>query len=720
MSIEIKSALAEVAPFIDEVIARADSDKNALGFLPHTIYLEAAYLGKLLVATYKDGDQEHYAGHLLFGGVFPQARIFQLYVGPSHRGRGIARELLKFLTTRLSEKSWLSVTAKVASDLPANKVWEKLGFVIALVKAGGITRGRMINVRVLDLKTPSLFDYLQPQIPAEFRLAHKLSPNKPLYLLDLNVFFDVIKQRPMGPESGNVFRAGFENNVRLMVAEEFVEELKKTSYDPTNDPILTIALQQGRLPHPPESFLRPTSDELLGIIFKERRSISALTSQDKSDAIHIATAIYHKASGFITNEVAILRAAPILLKKYQIEILGAAEFSGLTTDKENPQNIHVISSDDEGFLIKKTVKTENIKDIETFLSGKNVSQSHLEEARITGHDAPEKVSVYETDRVIFYAHWYSNRGPQPTADVFICADESHHDIEAVVEHILTSTADNLSRSQPCLVRLYVNEGQSTTRQLAISHGFTLPEGEANSSHKLQRLCVRRAITEKNWESTRHQIETRSGIQLPENMPNYTSHSQLIEILLPGKRSTQISLSDLERYFSPAIFMLPGRDGVIVSIKHDFSEDMFRSGPQSSLLSPPQAILRRERVYVSSGRTRNVFTEGAPILFYESLDGRGRGSVIAIGRITQVRVMKKHEAEPSIKARGVLNSRLLDLISSDPHVTEVTFDNILVLDKPVELPTLRRIGVADGANLVRAKKVAFTKILEILNESTSHD
>lgn len=719
MSITIRSALVDVAPFIDEVIAKADSDRNALGFLPETIYPEAAYLGKLLVATVTDESGEHYAGHMLFGGVFPQARIFQLYVAPPYRNRGIAREILDFLKDRLTQNSWLSITAKVATDLPANRAWEKLGFITARVKPGGSSRGRMINVRVLDLKSPSLFDYLEPAARVEFRLSHKLSPRKPLYLLDLNVFFDVIRQRPRSQESGDIFRAAFENNVRLMVAEEFVEELKRTSYDPTNDPVLTLALQQPRLPRPSEKFLNPLLDELAEIIFPERKRSKSLTAQDQSDLIHIATAVHQNAAGFITNEIAILRSASTLLKKYRVEVFGAAEFSGLTADKEAAQNIPIAKTDKEGTIITKHVATDDIARIEKFLSKNNASQSSIDEARITGHDAPNKIAVYDGDNIICYAHWYCSRGPQPTADLFICVDETHPDAETAIDHILTSTSESLSRNQPCLVKLYISEGDSTTRQFAISHGFTLPEGESSSSHKLQRLCVRKIIVEENWTSVRHNIATRSGVQLPENMPAYAGPHQKIDIVLTGKRATKIGLLELESYFAPAIFMLPGRDGVLVSIKHDFSEDLFRSSPQSSLLAPPQAVLRRERVYVTSGRTKSAFTEGAPIVFYESQEGRGRGAVIAIGRITRVQLIKKQEAIPSVRARGVLNARLLDLVSSVSDVTEVAFDNLFVLNKPVELKKLRTMGVADGANLVRAKKVLFTKILEILAESSHH-
>lgn len=69
---------------------------------------------------------------LLFGGTFPHARIFQVFVCQQFRNRGVARELIEYLVKLLERYGYLSAAATVADDLIANGFWEKLGFLAAL------------------------------------------------------------------------------------------------------------------------------------------------------------------------------------------------------------------------------------------------------------------------------------------------------------------------------------------------------------------------------------------------------------------------------------------------------------------------------------------------------------------------------------------------------------------------------------------------------------
>ena len=88
----------EVAPYVDQACAASDTDKDSLGFLPEQAYREAAEQGKLLIAVIRKDDNRVYAGHLLHGGVFPQARIFQIFTVPEFRRNGIGRRLVEALS----------------------------------------------------------------------------------------------------------------------------------------------------------------------------------------------------------------------------------------------------------------------------------------------------------------------------------------------------------------------------------------------------------------------------------------------------------------------------------------------------------------------------------------------------------------------------------------------------------------------------------------------
>ena len=154
---------------------------------------------------------------------------------------------------------YLSISAQVATDLAqANVFWEKMGFRIIQTRAGGRTRGRVLNIRVRDLNTPNLFnfrDLVGTGDAADLHLVDRLFAQSPVYVIDLNVLFDVTKQRPRAKEAGLVMSAGFRNLVRVAVSEEFVNELRRTSSRTGDDPVLALALQLPRLSPPDDAAL---------------------------------------------------------------------------------------------------------------------------------------------------------------------------------------------------------------------------------------------------------------------------------------------------------------------------------------------------------------------------------------------------------------------------------------------------------------------------------
>ena len=159
---EIERKPHEIPGLLQSVQTNADSNRDALGFLPAQAYDQAARQGTLLVAVDRHPGEARYAGHILFGATYPHAKIFQVYVASEHRKHGIGRLLVQTLLEYLEEKQYLSVTAKVASELPSNAFWNSLKFKIVATKSGGMTRGRTINVRARQFNTPALFGYRRP------------------------------------------------------------------------------------------------------------------------------------------------------------------------------------------------------------------------------------------------------------------------------------------------------------------------------------------------------------------------------------------------------------------------------------------------------------------------------------------------------------------------------------------------------------------------------
>ncbi len=95
---------SEVGPYVERVQKNADSERNSFGFLNPNAYRQAAAQGKLFVAI--DSDQQLVA-HLMFGGVYPFGKVFQIYCLPEFRMSGIAAALMETLIEHFSKLGFL-------------------------------------------------------------------------------------------------------------------------------------------------------------------------------------------------------------------------------------------------------------------------------------------------------------------------------------------------------------------------------------------------------------------------------------------------------------------------------------------------------------------------------------------------------------------------------------------------------------------------------------
>lgn len=325
--IRLLTQRSEIEPYVGKIREAADGEKAAFGFLPAKAYDEFAYQGRMIVAV---DAANSLVGYTLFGGALPQGRIFQTWASSEFRGRGVGRRLLLEVIRVLEKSSYLSVRADVASDLAdANAFYSGLGFEIIRTRPGGKTRGRTINVRVRELSTPSLLDFASASSPGigSLSIEAPTAGRAPLYVLDLNVIFDVAKQRIRGPAASRVMAAAFENDVRLAITAELVKELERHSVPGTSDPVLELAKALPRLPLPPRSSGNVYMAELAPIVFPDRARDGKLTIQDRSDLMHLVAAIHECAAGFVTSEKAILRAAKPLHSQYGLDIVSPEAFS---------------------------------------------------------------------------------------------------------------------------------------------------------------------------------------------------------------------------------------------------------------------------------------------------------------------------------------------------------------------------------------------------------
>ncbi len=717
--VRILSKPEEVAVYVDQARAASDTDKDSLGFLPEQAYKEAADQGKLLIAVIPQAGDMVFAGHLLHGGVFPQARIFQVFCVPLFRRKGIGRRLVEAIVRRAESLQFMSIVAKVADDLAANQFWQRLSFEVVRTKTGGRTTGRRINVRVRELDSPRLFNLATvpaQSSPLDLKLISRLFDMSPIYVLDLNILYDLTKKRANVDDVGRIVRASFNNLVCLAITEEFIKELERTSIPSPTDPILELALKLPRLQRPPADRLFEIVAQLGTLVFPSEVSAGTLRPQDQSDLVHLVTAIYHKASGFVTGEKAILRARAILQSRYSLEVVGANEFADTVEPSVSAQTIDVQASTGTQILQGRPAKESDRLLVEAFCREMRCPQQIGQDAmRISLGRHHRRVIVTLDGEIVAFGSWEVPSAIRPQVEAFICVDEDHPAVTLAGDFLLDLLSRESFSEYPTQLSLRLLPGHVTTRRIAVAHGFRPSANEPPNSTYLQKIVLGRGVTPKKWPHVSAQLKKRMGIELPDTIPSYHSLEQTI--LLKGQTGQQVdvSLEELEILLSPTLFCLPGRPGAIVPIRRVYAADLIGGEKQLSMVLPPEAVLLRERVYFSNPRTATVLRKGIPIVFYESARKGGRASATAAARIVKVEVVSKDGANQELLRRGVLDRKVLKNICLADTVVATTIDNIMVFRNPIGLERLRALGAIDGANLVTARPLTSEQLVQIIDE-----
>ena len=231
----------------------------------------------------------------------------------------------------------MTVAAAVASDLPAAQAfYEHNGFTARLSQQGGQARKRTIILRARDLETESFFSVLEPpqaasQTAIDLGLRQRSASQAPLYAIDLNVLFDVVKgaSRPRSPVAGQLIGAALAHQIRLAVAPEFVTELERETRGEDIDPILKLARQLPRLPATDRNETDRLATLVHNIVFVATNSSSAGSVQALSDARHLAQAALARASGYVTSDGQLLDAREELLRQIGIDVASLDEFAAL-------------------------------------------------------------------------------------------------------------------------------------------------------------------------------------------------------------------------------------------------------------------------------------------------------------------------------------------------------------------------------------------------------
>lgn len=722
MQVNLICSREGLLPYVDLVNKMADSDRVAFSFFPESFYLDTALSEKMIVATLPS--DHTYIGHLIFGGVFPNGRVYQIFIAPQFRSQGFARVLFEKLFEILNNRQYAQVQARVATDLvDANKLYKQMGFKIRKIVNGGKTTGRKINIRVKDLSAPTLFTYIPtPMISEDFNIPERTTARSPTFVIDLNVIFDAVKNRLNSNAAGILIQAAFKNYIRVAISRELKNELERTAFDVRTDPMLSLTSNIWTLEVPPKVRIKEISDTLASVVFPERQTQGKLTVQDKSDLVHLITAIENRVAGFVTSEKKILAASNYFRLEFGLEIISLSELTELINDDDNS----IMDIPDAGMFSDNctTLFSTDFRNptIQTAVKELNINARFLPAAILSPTNDHQFVVVYDSDKRPVGISWRTiSIGPTPITDAFIWVDSSSLFKEGIIDFLCQNIIHESCSRDVGLVKLLSDQKQTSLRESLLEHGFKASSGNHHDESVLQKVCVGYPIHRENWQKVRLKISNvAGGITLPKALPSKSGHSSLIEFDGHDGTTRNITHQSFEHLLSPTLLISEDRDGVIVPITRLWADDLFGTHNQGGLFTPPEAIERRERVYFSKPASIKALRPGKVILFYESGSvSLGRKAIIAIGRITQSNVVRVNEMEDNLLKRGVIDKRTLQANVNSGKQTVTFFDNIMTLRYPVPYKRLMDLGCDNGLNFVTATPVSAKNLEIILIEGQAH-
>jgi predicted nucleic acid-binding protein/GNAT superfamily N-acetyltransferase len=708
----------EVEPYVAQVAQWADENRDSFGFLPVGSYSEAAARGRLWIAV---DSSNSLAAYLFFGGRFPNISVTQLFVKPAARRARLGHLLIEELKKYAEVKAIQTVSARVAADLEANSFWEKCDFLLLRQIQGGQTKNRTINVRVFEVPDCSLWQADSGSSNSSTSLFGSRSPALvPNYVLDLNVFFDVVKGRVDAENAQRLVGAAMANRLRICVTNEFVEELRRHTRDEARDPLLNLAKSLPTLPLVSAYLLKGLIAELRRLIFPEAQRSPMRKPNDDSDLIHLATCIHHKTSAFITREKAILRAADELDRRYQLEVVSPADI--LQSDGERSPDLSRISANIAGssFFVQAMAEDQRAKAAEFLL--RKVSLNRLDVGDVldpgTSSFHRSRWIGFVDDEVVGFCSYKFDGVGGAHLDGFLAVDERSLAAQQFIDHILQRLAAEQPPQEACLVSLRTVDSQQMVISTALSRAY-FPREKSNSERlvRLQRVGFRGVVTPTSWDNFRRKLLRDFDTRLPERPPTFLEAANTgLAIVAQGSTEPKPRrLANFEKVLAPLLLVLAGRPGSLVPIREPFAQELFQLPvSQIPLLPGKEAQLRIERAYFGKSGFEKAFARDGLVIFYVSGSDNGRKAAVGIARVTFAGKVSLEKAKHEFLRHGVLEHQTLEAVASkEAAVGMFSFDSFFPFSAPVPYGELLRLKCIGGANLVTAQKLTYSQVLKIV-------
>lgn len=714
--VEILTQYGDLAPFVSRVAEASDANKNELGFLRQSVFFEFAEREQLFVAIDRRSDFATYAGHLLFDCRFPRATVLQVYATPRFRRRYVATSLLSHLKRTLTDLGFISIYARVAEDLiDANKFWDRQGFYVQRVAQGGVTRGRTILVRSHELASAQLFPMSGVTSANPLGLSSGVGTEEaPVFLIDLNVLFDLGPRRPRTEEAVQLFRAERSGSVRLVISTELTDELRRTATTGRTDPMQAYARIFPAFPLVDGDEWNRLFVVLAGLVFPEKSVAGQLSESDRSDLRHLGTAIQNRLAGLITSDGSVLAAAAKLKERFDIQVASPATFMETSWTVDEAQSLESMHT--QTVRLRRIVVGDE-PETQRLLSSLNIAAAALASdwAALGPQSGSQRVGIWEGDHLIGYATW----GASPVRRgvvARVAVDERSANALAAARALLSTLLSEASSSAPLQIRLETPTHQARLREVAWQVGF---RGDSNGS-SVVKVALGRIVAPTTWSACKQELVDAGHFKLPDSVPQFRSVDQQIQITRADGNRGHVSLDVLEDLLAPTLFVLPGRTAVITPIQAGFAGPLLGNAAQMQLLPQPIVSIYHSRHYLSDPRNLARFPRGTLMLFYESRKHGGRGAIVAVARVRAAYLKSREALASSDLDLSVLDPRRIAAIGTSKMKTVTVFDNVFHAIRPVPLEELRSLGCGNSNDLLTTRGISDAQLKSIMKQGFDID
>ncbi len=286
LDIRLVTARSDDVEAIAAAIQLGNLARSTIGHMPHAAYHQAAENGTLLLAYHG----ERVVGYALYALALGRVRLSHLCVDPGLRKRGVARQLVEWISKEHS--NYLGILARCRRDYGLGRMWAKLGFAQRLEHPGRSKKGHPVVDWWRDHGHPNLF-----------------TPDPDSVLVraavDLNVLRDLAEPERTDSEESRALQAeqlvGLLELARTAALNIEIDDMKGKLRDKC-----TRQAQRLTGVHSIPTKVAEVTDALLAGARQVDPTYPA-TDQDRLDVRHVAEAIASGLNVFITRDERLTR-----------------------------------------------------------------------------------------------------------------------------------------------------------------------------------------------------------------------------------------------------------------------------------------------------------------------------------------------------------------------------------------------------------------------------